>query len=457
MPDTTAPPSLNASTNYTTFRTSARRWRSNFSPSSLSTQPISRLITFTTTETERATAAASSVALANDYYNIVSHSYELGWGTHFHYAPYAPGVPIKQSLVTYVHRLALLTGLRPGMRVLDVGCGIGGPAREVARLVGCEVVGVSINKYHVDRATELTLQAGLGRHCTFVVGDFHELDFPDGYFDAAYAVEAICHARDLKTVFGEVRRVVKKGGMFGTTEWAMTDLFDEAKEDHKRIRSQIEVGCGIGEMRTVKTVREALKTVGWEIEMDENNVETYKGLSEAVPVVYEDAKQGKQMVKSYSDIRVPRRDFDAATKPEAWYHAPAPQPPTYRLLPQDPTPPAFRPWYYPLKGDKAAKKQGINKEDIATIDNLSPWRRKKTEWMCRTLVKLRIAAPESLDLIRAMWLCVDSVTEGAELGIFTPSWLFVCRSAIGAGLERDHMGTHDEAKIENAASSAQDP
>lgn len=72
----------------------------------------------------------------------------------------------------YEHRLALLMGLRPGMKVLDVGCGIGGPAREIAKFVGCEIVGISINQMQIDRAIHLTAQAGLSDKCTFVRGDF---------------------------------------------------------------------------------------------------------------------------------------------------------------------------------------------------------------------------------------------------------------------------------------------
>jgi SAM-dependent methyltransferase len=59
------------------------------------------------------------------------------------------------------------------MKVLDVGCGIGGPAREMAKLVGCEVVGITINQAQVDRAIQLTAQEGLTGKCTFLKADWH--------------------------------------------------------------------------------------------------------------------------------------------------------------------------------------------------------------------------------------------------------------------------------------------
>ena len=106
------------------------------------------------------------------YYDFATSAYENGWGEHFHYTPFAPGDTIHSAMCFYEHRLALLMGLKPGMKVLDVGCGIGGPAREIAKLIGCEIVGISINQRQIDRAILLTEQAGLSSKCTFVRGDF---------------------------------------------------------------------------------------------------------------------------------------------------------------------------------------------------------------------------------------------------------------------------------------------
>ena len=72
----------------------------------------------------------------------------------------------------YEHRLAHLMGLKPGMKVLDVGCGVGGPAREIAKFIGCEIVGITINQKQVDVARHLTEEAGLSNKVTFTQGDF---------------------------------------------------------------------------------------------------------------------------------------------------------------------------------------------------------------------------------------------------------------------------------------------
>jgi sterol 24-C-methyltransferase len=76
--------------------------------------------------------------------------------------------------------------LRPGMKVLDVGCGIGGPAREIARFTDTHVTGVNNNDYQLDRARKWTAKAGLTHLVDFKKGDFMKLSeqFGENSFDA---------------------------------------------------------------------------------------------------------------------------------------------------------------------------------------------------------------------------------------------------------------------------------
>lgn len=62
--------------------------------------------------------------------------------------------------------------LEPGMKVLDVGCGVGGPAREISTFTDCYVTGLNINAYQIERARKHTREAGLEHRIEFVKGDF---------------------------------------------------------------------------------------------------------------------------------------------------------------------------------------------------------------------------------------------------------------------------------------------
>jgi sterol 24-C-methyltransferase len=68
--------------------------------------------------------------------------------------------------------MAHMIRLQKGMRVLDVGCGVGGPAREIASFTGCNVVGLNNNGYQVQRANAHAKRAGLSDQVSFIKGDF---------------------------------------------------------------------------------------------------------------------------------------------------------------------------------------------------------------------------------------------------------------------------------------------
>ncbi|EEE51997.1 hypothetical protein OsJ_33689 [Oryza sativa Japonica Group] len=82
------------------------------------------------------------------------------------------------------------------MKVLDVGCGIGGPLREIARFSSASVTGLNNNDYQISRGQELNFSVGLSETCNYVKGDFMNMPIPDCTFDAAYALDATCHAPD---------------------------------------------------------------------------------------------------------------------------------------------------------------------------------------------------------------------------------------------------------------------
>ena len=68
--------------------------------------------------------------------------------------------------------MALMLELKPGMRVLDLGCGVGGPARQIARFAGVHVTGVNLHKYQLHVAREATKEAKLDGFIDYVECNF---------------------------------------------------------------------------------------------------------------------------------------------------------------------------------------------------------------------------------------------------------------------------------------------
>lgn len=211
-------------------------------------------------------------SVVNGYYDGATDLYEYGWGQNFHFARSYPGEAFYQSIARHEHYLAHSMQLKPKMRVLDVGCGVGGPAREIARFADVEIVGINNNEYQVSRADKYTKKAKLEDQVTFQKGNFMDLvsQFGENSFDAVYAIEATCHAPTWEGVYGQIEKVLKPGGIFGVYEWCMTDSYDASNAEHRRVAHGIEVGDGIPEMRTIKQARDALNNVGFTILHEED-------------------------------------------------------------------------------------------------------------------------------------------------------------------------------------------
>jgi len=204
------------------------------------------------------------------YYDLVTDFYERGWGRSFHFAPLRAGQSRQESLRAYEEHLAKVAGFGPGMHVLDLGCGVGGPLRTVAQATGARVTGINSNAGQVARAQRYNREAGLADRCQVREGDFMNLPFDDGSIDGVYAFEALCHAPDTAGVYREIHRVLKPGGVLAVSEWVMTDRYDPQDPEHRRIKADIELGNGIPDMPTVGETRQAIQDAGLTIEVDED-------------------------------------------------------------------------------------------------------------------------------------------------------------------------------------------
>jgi len=102
--------------------------------------------------------------------------------------------------------------LRPGMQLLDVGCGPGAITLGLAQTVAPgEVVGVDIQASQVDRARALAAERRI-TNARFEVADINRLPFPDGSFDAVFAHTVLMHLREPVRALEEMRRVLRPGG-----------------------------------------------------------------------------------------------------------------------------------------------------------------------------------------------------------------------------------------------------
>ncbi|KAI5298057.1 hypothetical protein KEM56_004353, partial [Ascosphaera pollenicola] len=197
--------------------------------------------------------------------------------------------PFRQAIARHEHYLAHCMSLSDEQLVLDVGCGVGGPAREMVKFAGVNVVGINNNDYQIERATHYAAKEGLSDKLRFTKGDFMQMPFGDATFDAVYAIEATVHAPSLEDIYREIYRVLKPGGTFGVYEWVMTDKYDPDNEEHRAVRLGIELGDGISNMDTAREAVRAVKAAGFELVMNEDLAQR----GDAIPWYYPIAGQLK--------------------------------------------------------------------------------------------------------------------------------------------------------------------
>ena len=201
--------------------------------------------------------------MVKSYYNLVTDIYERGWGDSFHFAPRFRGEPFDASLKRHQHYVALRLGLEPRQRVLDAGCGIGGPMREIARFSGARVVGVNNNAYQLSRAREKNREARVDHLCQLLEADFMHVPEPDQSLDAIYAFEATCHAPDKTALFREFYRLLKPGGKVAIYEWCLTPRYDAQKAEHRQVKQDIEEGNGLPDIWTIAQTEQCFRDAGF--------------------------------------------------------------------------------------------------------------------------------------------------------------------------------------------------
>lgn len=114
--------------------------------------------------------------------------------------------------------LAALAGIAASTRVLDVGGGIGGPARTLAAERGCHVTVLDLTEAFCRAGEELTARVGLSERVAFHHGSALEMPFAPASFDAAWTQHSSMNIADKERLYGEIRRVLRPGGRLAIHE-----------------------------------------------------------------------------------------------------------------------------------------------------------------------------------------------------------------------------------------------
>lgn len=111
-----------------------------------------------------------------------------------------------------------LTTINAGMNLLDIGCGIGGPARYFATEFGCRVTGIDLTSEYIEVAQILTEKMGLSDRVKFDLGDANSLTYKDGEFDMVWAQNVTMNIKDRAALYRNIHRILVPNGTVAISE-----------------------------------------------------------------------------------------------------------------------------------------------------------------------------------------------------------------------------------------------
>ena len=154
------------------------------------------------------------------------------WGGHLHMGLFErPDEALEPAQMRANRRMAEAAGLRPGQRVLEAACGVGGTARFLAKNYGVEVLATNVAETQLAEGRVLTEAAGLSHLIEYRFADYHELPVADGSFDVWWCQEALLYSVDKRRVLEEALRATWPGGRLILSDLLLEDSVTGAERE----------------------------------------------------------------------------------------------------------------------------------------------------------------------------------------------------------------------------------
>ncbi len=201
------------------------------------------------------------------YYSVLNHLCAIGEVEKM----YIPAVMdaskgIYENQMLFERQMSKDLDIKSGDKVLDIGCGRGRVAANVASMTQANVVGLNIDDVQLESAKKFASLSGLDDRCRFLKGSLNvPLPFEDATFNALYEIQVLTYAKNKEAVFAEMFRVLKPGGKLSFLDWVLLDNFDPKVKRHRDLLKRIKPLIGAVDTPTVPEIKTALENVGFNV------------------------------------------------------------------------------------------------------------------------------------------------------------------------------------------------
>jgi sterol 24-C-methyltransferase len=202
-----------------------------------------------------------------DYYRVINQLCAIGEVEKMYIPPMLePKAGILDNQHLFEEKMARDLALKPGDKVLDVGCGRGRVAAHLADSFAADVTGINIDPDQLASAATFVAGNALADRCHFRKANFNDpLPFADGEFDALYQIQVISYAKDKEQLFREMHRVLKPGARLSFLDWVLLDKFDPDNSQHRSLLARAKPLVGAVDSPYAHEITDLLQKVGFEI------------------------------------------------------------------------------------------------------------------------------------------------------------------------------------------------
>jgi len=205
-----------------------------------------------------------------NYYSLMSDLITCACGPYWHFTPLAEGCTRMECHDIFHHTTARYLGAQKGNDILEIGCGYGEIGRQVAKISGASVVGLTMANEEIDGANERIKRAGLEGQCRMVQADYHHLPFESASFDKVFGIYTLKYSSNVSQAIAEAARVLKSGGSFVSYEILVSDKYDPSDKEDRTLVENISYSTCMPALWSAQAFREAAAAAGLVLKVEED-------------------------------------------------------------------------------------------------------------------------------------------------------------------------------------------